>query len=250
MITHATAQGIREYQEDRYLVYEYGAGTMMAVFDGHGGDEAADCCVELLPKLLEELQKGEFPDNPEDIGQSPVGVYRWIFHRLHAATQDCRSGTTATMAFVPKDGRAAYMANLGDSPLVWSNGLGAIVAKDHNVRTNEEERRRAINRGGRYEGGYVFGPRSYCGLQMSRSLGDRDLALILSREPDFHAVSLDQDSFILVATDGVVDPSHGESDDMKQIIDLIRNGASAQDLVDRAVQKPTRDNATAILWRP
>jgi len=251
MITHATAQGTRAHQEDRYLVYEYEAGTMMAVFDGHGGGEAALQCADLLPKLLDEIQCGEFPDDPEDgEGFSPHRVYLWIYHQLHEATRDFRSGTTATMAFVPKDGRSAYMAVLGDSPLVFSNGLGVTVAKEHNVRTNLAEQERAIMRGARYEGGYIFAPNKYTGLQMSRALGDRDLELILSREPDFYATNLDRDSFILVATDGIVDPSHGGGDDMQQVIDLIRQGKSAKDLVDRAIQKPTHDNATAILWRP
>ncbi len=251
MITHATAQGTRAHQEDRYLVYEYAAGTMMAVFDGHGGDEAAVKCTELLPKLLDEIQRGEFPDDTEDgEGFSPHRVYLWIYHQLHEATAGLRSGTTATMAFVPKDGRAAYMAVLGDSPLVWCNGLGVTVAKEHNVRTNLVEQERAIMRGGRYEGGYIFAPNGHQGLQMSRALGDRDLELVLSRESDFYATNLDRDSFILVATDGVVDPAHGGGDDMQQIIDLIHQGKSASYLVDRAVQKPTHDNATAILWRP
>jgi len=258
MITHATAQGTRDHQEDRYLVYEYAAGVMMAVFDGHGGDAAAVTCADLLPKLLDELYSGNFYRHAEspyltekDEGFSPHRTYLWIFHQLHEATAALRSGTTATMAFVPKDGRAAYMATLGDSPLVWCNGLGVSFGSEHNVRTNLAERERALARGGTYEGGYIFGPhRGSMGLQMARALGDYDLDLVLSREPDFFATNLDRDSFILVATDGVVDPSHGGGDDMQQVIDLIRQGKSAKDLVDRAIQLDTHDNATAIIWRP
>jgi len=69
---------------------------------------------------------------------------------------------------------------------------------------------------------------------------------VLNREPEIFRLPLGPESFVLVASDGVFDPSHATSQSTV-IADKIENGAGAQELVDAALAVPTNDNVTAIL---
>lgn len=85
------------------------------------------------------------------------------------------------------------------------------------------------------------------GLQMTRALGDSRLSFV-SREPEIIVRSLKKPSWILVASDGLIDPTHQESS-FNAIVNLIDAGAEAKELVTRAIKLQTNDNATAVVWR-
>jgi len=55
--------------------------------------------------------------------------------------------------------------------------------------------------------------------------------------------------FLLLATDGLLDPTHKKHGPAKAIVDHIFAGEHAGQLVEHAVSLPTDDNVTAILWR-
>ncbi len=124
---------------------------------------------------------------------------------------------------------------------------------EHNVRSNPAEVKRINTVGGYVHNGYAFsgkGSFSSGGLQLSRALGDRDFADILSREPEIFEVPLGVGSFVLVGTDGLFDPGHESSRASSDIIALVEKGATAGNLVHQAtVAKPTGDNVTALLLR-
>jgi serine/threonine protein phosphatase PrpC len=118
------------------------------------------------------------------------------------------------------------------------------------VRSNPIEAEAAKAKGGIIANGYLYSGISRGGLQMSRALGDKHLASVLSRTPDLFTVPFDaKTGWILVASDGLFDPSHELQPHESNIIDLIDQGGSAVDLVEHAVKVPTYDNATAILAR-
>lgn len=252
-LTVATAKGLRDYQEDRSFTYESELGTVLAVFDGHGGETTAKWLGINLPSILiEELAVN-----------NPKLALEIAFKRADKATHDNHAGSTATVVFIPNDvssGRLigdqrtqtiAFIAILGDSPVIakFASGL-RHVSPEHNVRTNYIERDRAIQRGGEYANGYIW-DRAYSdlgqGLQMSRSFGDSGLGEIISKEPEVYDIPLGD--WVLVCTDGVIDPGHGNIEAIGKIEALVEAGADAQNLVNRAVKIPTGDNATAILWR-
>jgi serine/threonine protein phosphatase PrpC len=88
------------------------------------------------------------------------------------------------------------------------------------------------------------------GLQMARALGDSHLKGVLSTEPDINTVAMGKTGFVLVATDGLFDPTHhGFEKSKAAVLALIKDGADAQYLVDNAVLRDTNDNVTAILAR-
>jgi serine/threonine protein phosphatase PrpC len=155
--------------------------------------------------------------------------------------------------FIPKDESRVDVAVLGDSPVLVSRPDGSIwVSPEHNIRTNEAEADAAIQRGGHISGGYLFASyRPEVGLQMSRALGDAHLDRVLSREPEVFSHVLGKDSWVLVCSDGAVDPGHGAAQaNIDTIVRMIEDeDADAQDIVDRALAVPTRDNVTAILVR-
>lgn len=230
IISSFTAQGNREYQEDRFVIRKTDDGTLLAVFDGHGGAETASWCKHLTSKY----------------DASTESSFRRLFSTLAETTEGMREGTTASMVFIPNDENSALIGVLGDSPvLVQSDTLW--LSPEHNVRTNLVERAAAEARGGRYADGYMC--TGWNGLQMSRAFGDSELKF-LSREPEIFNLLLIKGGYVLVATDGVFDPGHQHLDaEVQKVKTLIEFGADAEALVNRALDAKTGDNATCILAR-
>lgn len=240
-ITNETVKGQRPYQEDRYIREEFLEGTLLGVFDGHGGSEVAqiaseDFAVRFRTALVYHSAK-------EAMEVSVAYVNR--------RTQHMYAGSTLSVVFIPKDESVAVCAVLGDSPIIIKDAEGKInISPEHNVRTNAAEAAAAVARGGLIQGGYLFQGFNNDGLQMARALGDSSLSEVLSRVPDIYEVPLGINSFVLVATDGAFDPSHRSFvAEMNKIMEAIENGADAKTLVSRALAVPTGDNVTCILAR-
>lgn len=248
-ITKATAKGTRSYQEDTSVIAELPQGTLLGVFDGHGGDEASQFMMHYFVKMFKEaLSRDEYC----------VSALRAAFKESALRLRDYGSGTTASVIFTSTgSGRMVCTAVIGDSPIIakventqdWRTFNSAIwFGPDHNVRTNEAERKAAEARGGRYNDGYIC--KGYNGLQMGRALGDATLSSILSTEPEINVITVAHEGFILIGSDGLFDPAHYDfKEAAEQVLALIDKGSDAQALVDRAVMAVTGDNATAILVR-
>jgi serine/threonine protein phosphatase PrpC len=236
-MTKATEKGQRSYQEDRYVVYWVpDEGYLLATFDGHGGPEVAEHCASELIPIFHNAQE----NNSEKTIQK-------MFKILHSETEHMGSGCAASVAFIPKSGTEVIVGILGDAPVLIKKADGELwLSPEHNVRTNRAEVDAAIKRGGFVQSGYLFVRQSGSGLQMTRALGDRYLGPVLNREPEIFRLPVGPGSFVLVATDGLFDPAHilNPATEISQIIDA---GADANELVQRALAVPTRDNVTAIL---
>ena len=233
-ISKATAKGARSYQEDRYLVFSTIMGTYLGVWDGHGGAECAALCAKALPSIL--------TNDPS---------LSYALDELNKMTRTMRAGSTASLVLIPKDESRVDVAVLGDSPVLVSRPDGSIwVSPEHNVRTNEAEADAAIKRGGFLAQGYLFADYSGDGLQMSRALGDAHLDKVLSREPEVFSLALYKGKFVLMCSDGAVDPSHAAAKaSIDSIVALVEAGGDAQEIVERALAAKTGDNVTAILVR-
>jgi serine/threonine protein phosphatase PrpC len=73
---------------------------------------------------------------------------------------------------------------------------------------------------------------------------------VLSREPEVFSLALYKGKFVLMCSDGAVDPSHAAAKaSIDSIVALVEAGGDAQEIVERALAVPTRDNVTAILVR-
>lgn len=242
--THATQRGRRPYQEDRAAVTTMEQGMLLMVFDGHGGDFCAEHSVNTFDNLFaDEISQPLQTTVPDSL--------RRAFAKLNEETKDMNDGCSASVVFIPSSNDVAYVAVMGDSPVVIRQADGTIyVGPDHNVRSNLEEASRATSRGGYIFGGYLCRGMDGMGLQMARALGDAFLGNILLREPEIDTVSLSAGSFVLVATDGAFDPGHeNTNEEIKKVVTLIQSGGDATAIVDRAVRIPTGDNVTALLVR-
>jgi serine/threonine protein phosphatase PrpC len=241
--TTATHKGARPYQEDRLFTAGCPEGFLIAIFDGHGGDEVSHFASEELP--------GIFADEITEPKATPRTALRKSIKKLVGMTRDHSAGSTLSLVYIPYKGRTVTCAVMGDSPIIIKDNKGKIhVGPEHNVRTNEAEKKAAEERGGFVMGGYLCQSFDGGGLQMARALGNRHLDRVLSRKPDIYTVQVNKNSFVIVASDGVFDPGHYEFEEAaKAVVALVESGAEAQELVDRAVAVPTHDTATAVVVR-
>jgi serine/threonine protein phosphatase PrpC len=238
-MTHGTNKGNRPYQEDRSVVYWVpDEGYLLAVFDGHGGSECANYCAEnLVPVFHNVMTKYNILRN----------VFQDVFKILNHETEHIGPGCAASIAFIPKDGTSVTVGVLGDAPILVKQANGKLwLAPEHNVRTNRMEASAAIKRGGFVQSGYLFVKQSGNGLQMSRALGDRHLGTVLNREPEIFQLPLGPNSWVLVGSDGLFDPTHATQPG-ETIAAAIEAGHDANQLVQNALAVPTYDNVTAIL---
>jgi len=240
--SHISVQGSRPYQEDRVVVSSGEDGLFLGIFDGHGGDEVSEYCYKNLLKNFNAVA-----DDPS--WPTISDKIRGIFHYLNNDTNSMRAGSTASIVFVPSTLDRAFVGVLGDSPVIIRNADNEIwVGPEHNVRSNPSEVAKAKERGGTIYGGYLFARGlSSAGLQMTRVLGDASFSEVVSREPEIFEVSLKAGSFVLVASDGLLDPSHASGTARDKIVELIDKGAAAGDLAKYALSIPTNDNVSAIL---
>ncbi|MBI2057854.1 MAG: protein serine/threonine phosphatase 2C family protein [Candidatus Yanofskybacteria bacterium] len=252
-VTFDSNQGARFYQEDRYIALRPQikgnfSGWLLAVMDGHGGSEVSEFCLDNIPNIFFKAT---------NLGRQSVNeaILKQIVGLLAKETNNMEAGSTLSLVYVDEVASVARVAVLGDSPVVVRDSTGKIVlSPEHNVRTNGVELEAAKKRGAIYDPrGYICNSEGY--TQLSRALGDRIFSDFVSHEPETYSVNLGPDSFVLVASDGLVDPAHGDTEsDIESLIDSIADqidkGATAKDLVDNAVNiRKTKDNATAVLWR-
>jgi serine/threonine protein phosphatase PrpC len=244
-LTEAEAKGSRSYMEDTHFVSTRPEGTLLAVFDGHGGHEASERAFEQFASLF-LVQMGK------DVGDVSRALRASIFY-LAETLRDYKDGTTLSAVYVPKEGNIVTAAVIGDSPILIGGSTSLWVGPDHNVRSNPAEADAVQERGGFIANGYAMEHYSGSGLQMGRALGDMGLSSILSTEPEIKEVLITNETFILVATDGLFDPGHRNHDAIGDVVKLLRSGShgefTAEDLVRNALYRKTGDNVTAILAR-
>lgn len=256
-VSVASEPGLRSYQEDKSLAVRVNSdeagevGWFLVVLDGHGGTECAEFCQgQLVSVLAQSIEEILGPDSDwSDLSEDELNE---IVKNLSESTRtEMRSGSTLSLVYISEENSVAHVAILGDSPVIIGGKNGLWVSPEHNIRTNEADRRIVLSRGARFDGNYVIDPFSGNGLQLTRALGDKDFDRFLIREPETFSCELDDDSFVLVASDGLLDPSHNEDKKKKSlghVVQMIKNRATAGDLVKDAVQRRTGDNVTAVLW--
>src|ERR1700681_4575231 len=121
IITTATARGKRAYQEDRMLWITVPEGTLLGVFDGHGGNRVAELLSDKFPKYWSAFDSLSYEQ-----------VLLRSFQMAHFDTQEHRDGSTASVVFIPTDESEAYIAVLGDSPVLAERADGTIfIGPDH-----------------------------------------------------------------------------------------------------------------------
>lgn len=189
----ASMQGWRDSMEDAYVVRPLPRGTfggedcaVLAVFDGHGGDQVARLGSELLPGAMEASGRR--------LGTQlqPPCMARVLLDALPALDRQLRSlgatstgnrfstcGSTVCAAAVNFARRQVYCGNLGDSRMmiVSANKAGApafwMMSDDHRPDLPEEANRIHSAGGCVLQHGSTYRLHGSMGsLAMSRCLGD------------------------------------------------------------------------------
>lgn len=227
-----------------------------AVFDGHGGPDAASFIKRNAMRLFFEdvslLQSFEtdacFLKKLEDSHRKAFLLADLALADEQSVSSSC--GTTALTAIVI--GRHLLVANAGDCRAVLSRqGLAVEMSQDHRP-SYLPERRRVEESGGYIDDGYLNGY-----LSVTRALGDWCLKLPLGSaspliaEPDVQQVALtEDDEFLIIGCDGIWDVMSSQ-----QAVSLVRRGLRrhddpqlcARELVNEALRLNTSDNLTVII---
>ena len=216
-------------------------GYLIAVMDGTAGSLAAQHCANRIPVVFQPT-----------LDEGPEAPVKELIRRLHEETAAMDAVTTISVAAIYESHGFAVVGVLGDSPVITVDAHGSVcIGPEHNVRTNDAEREAAIARGGLVtRDGYLMGPDRDRGLQMSRALGGNWMGDVVSREPETYTVQLGTESAVIVASDGLLDPIHGKSEELaEETMAMVRRGLVATDLVLWAQERGLYDNATALVWR-
>ncbi len=191
------AKGGRLTLEDAYCLRETPHWLLAGVFDGHGGNVAAQYAARVLPNKFKEKIKS----------QEPTRIFPEIFKEISGEIEEQSvSGTTALAILLAADKRLIW-ANVGDSRgvIIKTNGSFLQLTSDHRVN-NQAERKRIIERGI----GKIFGPYVMVGglsLMLTRTLGDKyfkKAGVISEPEVGNYQIRKD-DAFLILASDGVWD---------------------------------------------
>ncbi|KAE9609985.1 hypothetical protein Lal_00006559 [Lupinus albus] len=227
-----------------------------AVFDGHGGHDAAAFVKRNAMRLFfEDANMLQSYDTDAFFLKKLEESHRRAFLRADLALAGERSvnsscGTTAITALVL--GRHLMVANAGDCRAVLCRrGKAVEMSQDHRPSYLPEQRR-VEELGGFVDDGYLNGY-----LSVTRALGDWDLkfplgdASPLIADPDVQMVTLtEEDEFLIIGCDGIWDVMSSQ-----YAVSLARRRLRrhddpqqcARELVKEALRLNTSDNLTVIV---
>lgn len=175
--------------------------SLWGVFDGHGGTGAALFAQEtLFVNLVKNLSKNL------EVSQALTNAFLETDGQFLASSDvKDKSGTTALCALLEHDTGRLWVANAGDSRAVLCRRGAAVPLSWDHKPTRPEETKRIQS-----AGGFVIGKRVMGELAVSRALGDRifkaEEMRLITASPEVHEeVVGKEDSFLLLACDGVYD---------------------------------------------
>ncbi|KAG7995746.1 hypothetical protein I3843_01G124400 [Carya illinoinensis] len=226
-----------------------------AVFDGHGGPDAATYIKKNAMRLF--FEDADLPKTSdidaiylkelEDSHRKAFLLADLALAKECSVSNSC--GTTALTALIL--GRHLLVANAGDCRAVLCRkGQAVEMSQDHKP-SYLPERKRVEELGGKINDGYLND------LSVTRALGDWDLkfppgsASPLSAEPDVQQVVLTaDDEFLIIGCDGIWDVMSSQ-----YAVSFVRRGLRkhddpqqcARDLVMEALRLNTSDNVTVLV---
>uniref|UniRef100_A0A8D0AFH3 Protein phosphatase 1L n=1 Tax=Sander lucioperca TaxID=283035 RepID=A0A8D0AFH3_SANLU len=212
-------QGRRDHMEDRFEVLtdivNKSHPSIFGIFDGHGGEAAADFAKAHLPEALRqqlltyEREREGGLSYPSILEQQILNLDREMLDKLSATYNE--AGTTCLVALLSD--KELTVANVGDSRGVLCDKDGNAIPLSHDHKPYQLKERKRIKKAG----GFI----SFNGswrvqgiLAMSRSLGDYPLKNLNVVIPDPDIMSFDlnklQPEFMILASDGLWDTFSNE----------------------------------------
>lgn len=243
-VSVCTVQGDRVGQEDSFAVQcdddsEFFNGWLLVVADGFGGREAAKHVCQELPGLWLQTRDRH--------STSYTTALLSVVGQLQADVNDMMVGAALSAVYIPKRKNKAYIATIGDAPVVIRQKTGLLVqSRPHNA-ANPIERMLATKRGAVYDGIRLADSLNGPVVALTRAVGARYFSF-LGRVPDTRWVRLGSESYVLMASDGLFNCRTPEAPTL-HFDKMVRKGACASDLVRDAVSRGSYSNVTALLWR-
>lgn len=189
------AQGPRSTMEDRLCVQKLVDGSIfIGVFDGHGGYEVAEMCVDLAPMLMTNLLRvnSNVSECMKQLYKS-LDMYAKPFYQV---------GATAAIVLIRN--HQIWFSNCGDTMIALKsrNGNVQFLSQDHKVEY-EKDRIQSL-------GGFITtsGGCARVGgiLNIGRSIGDQYLKDYVISDPYIvHVNNIREIEWIIVASDGLWD---------------------------------------------
>jgi serine/threonine protein phosphatase PrpC len=239
-----TAQGGREYQEDKFVNTQIEKGVYLScVFDGHGGDEVS---IFLQNNFPDFVKQGLHNGGRHDIPMLLRRAFRTADNMIEVINTPM-TGSTAVVCYIDKE--KVFFANAGDS-------LGMIhysshdhveyMSIDHKV-DNPNETKRINSNGGQIL--YSSGMGRVSGtLNLARSLGDFYLKQWVISDPFIRSESIKNIHYIFLASDGVWDVM--DKNNIHKILKGVTHATAYNELnniIDYALAAGSTDNITATL---
>lgn len=248
-------QGRRKKMEDRFSILienEHTGTTICGIFDGHGGEFAADFVEKTLFKsIMVRILKSALANVEEDFKEILRDSILNLDEQLLsiASTMSGPTGGTTCLVSLIHDSRL-FVANVGDSRSVIcdKNGEAVALTDDHKPQ-QLNERRRIKEAGGfiSFHGVWRVGGV----LATSRALGDfvlKEKNLIVA-DPDVEEFNLAElkPRFLIMATDGLWDCISNQD-----AVDFVKDKTSdpllaAKGLVQLVYKQGAIDNITVLI---
>ena len=243
-IGRANDQGLRPNDEDRIITKSFAIDdstrsfTLVAVFDGHGGQETVEYLVKHFATEL-EVQL-----NISDTIRDAITA---TFENIDSRLENYGSGSTCVLALMEEGTSDMWCAHIGDSRMIIKQKENVIATIDHKPSLEKENIRI------RCAGGYVFQHRLNGIIAVSRAFGDFGSDLkpdMLIAIPDISHHTMSEGDVAILVSDGVTDVISTE--------DITELGVSSDDadtvataIKDSALKKGTRDNVSVIVvqWK-
>ncbi|KAH0879581.1 hypothetical protein HID58_066975, partial [Brassica napus] len=214
---------------------------LFAIYDGHLGERVP---AYLQKHLFSNILKEEhFWFDPQ---RALIAAYEKTDQTILSHSDLGRGGSTAVTAIL-LNGRHLWVANVGDSRAVLSQGGQAIqMTIDHEPHT---ERLSIEDKGGFVSNMPGDVPRVNGQLAVSRAFGDKSLKTHLRSDPDVKDSSVDAHTDVLVlASDGLwkVMANQEAIDIARRIKDPLK---AAKELTTEALRRDSKDDISCIVVR-
>jgi len=224
------ADGI-EHEEERD-----GEGVLVAVFDGMGGHADGHVASATAARVLSKLyQPGTIPERPARVLSKYVLDAHRQLHAIARAQGSVRMGTTLTAVWL--FGQRAAWVHVGDSRLyvLRAGKLDRVTSDQTRGEFARRDSRTPVSDGDRLAQNFIYG---------SRGLGD-DERLRLDAGKDSGTLDLLPGDRLLLCSDGIT--SVLDDPTIEATLQEADIAASPKTLVERALERESRDNVTAIV---
>lgn len=243
---HHGMQGKRATMEDRYTIQRNVAGKFdfFGVYDGHGGDRAAEFVANNLHLNIAASTEDDYEDTIKD------GVATTEKKLLaKAQANDWIDGTCAIFALLENNN--LYVANIGDSRAVLSRNKQALALSEDQKPDRDDEKDRIEAAGGKIKKWGVW--RTPDSLAVSRALGDyqhkQNNYVIATPEITTTRLQSD-DEFLILACDGVWDVMTNQ-EAVNIVAQSLAQGSNptkaAKTLTQTAYDTGSTDNISALV---